>query len=532
MVAAGLSGICVAQDMQGPTKYWAYFKDKKDTLPEADWISQKARRRRARHNFPAATYADAPVHPKYVTQVAERADSMGHASRWLNAVAFWGDSHIAGQVSALPGVRRVAAMPRLASGPASMPATDASGSLAVDRLRAYQVGRLQIDSFRKAGLDGRDVTIAIFDAGFKGAQKTPALRHLWEENRILRLRDFVGRDSNVFFPSAHGTMVLSCIGGREDTSAYGLAPEARFMLARTERYLWEVASEEDHWIAALEWAERHGADLVNSSLGYTTPRYRRSDMNGRVSPVSRAAGLSARRGLLVINSAGNDGDGNWRYIAAPADEDSVLSVGATAPKTDLRAPFSSVGPNAMGELAPRVCAPGIVAGASGQDPVKVQGTSFSAPLVTGFAACLLQRKPALRAMELFEIIQKSGHLHPYYDYELGHGVPQASRALQLLAPETKPQINPTFRSSVEQSRLQIELERSVYQKRLRDGEPQHVYVFYHVARANGTLKAYRLLRNPQQEIIIHLEPLDETDLIRVHYEGYTLELPMDEVIRN
>ena len=510
-------------------KYWAYFTAKKATQPEAGWLSPRCRARRRHHGFPVQVMADVPVNPRPLGEVSRLADSLGQVSRWLNAVGFWGNAKTARKVAALPGVRRIARMPTPAHRQAAKLPQAVTTDVTPERLRAYQVTRLQADTFRQKGLEGRGVRIAVFDAGFRGARQTAALQHLWDNDQVRRTRDFVGNDSDVFFPSAHGTMVLSCIAGRKDSLYIGLAPKAEFLLARTERLIWEVASEEDNWIAALEWAERHGADLVNSSLGYTRPRYRRQDMDGKIAPVSRAAGLAAKRGLLVVNSAGNEGEDQWRYIAAPADEDSVLSVGATSPFTDLRAPFSSFGPNANGEAAPVVTAPGIVAAAAGlRDLREIQGTSFSAPLVTGFAACLRQKNPGLRAMALHQLIRSSGHLHPYYDYELGHGVPQAAKALRLMRnAQIDPQ--PTFSSRVEQGVLVLNLNQGRYQKRMEEGKPRHTYVFYHVEGPDGRLRAQRLLRNPKPEIRIHLQTLDTRDTLRVHYEGFTLEVAMEDV---
>lgn len=511
-------------------KYWAYFTAKTTAEPEDTWLSPKCRARRRHHDFPEYVKADAPVNPIPLREITRSVDSLGQVSRWLNAVGFWGDAGTARKIASLPGVRRVAQMPSpFRKVTANIPQA-VTTDVQPQRLRAYQTARLGADTFRHNGLEGQGVRIAVFDAGFRGANQTNALRHLWDNGRVLRTRDFVGNDSNVFFPSAHGTMVLSCIAGRNDTQYYGLAPEAEFLLARTERLVWEIASEEDNWIAALEWAERHGADLVNSSLGYTGPRYRREDMTGNRAPVSRAAGMAARRGLLVINSAGNEGENEWHYIAAPADEDSVLSVGATSPYTDLRASFSSFGPNAKGETTPVVVAPGIVAAASGLgEPQEIQGTSFSAPLVTGFAACLRQKNPELRAMELHRLIRSSGHLHPYFDYELGHGVPQAAKALQLMRSGDYG-VPPTFTSRIDQRVLILNLERKRYQRRVEEGQPRNVYVFYHVQGRNGSLRAYRLLRNPKPEIRIHLEGLDFKDTLRIHYEGYTLEVILEDVL--
>lgn len=524
-----------ADKLEKPEKYWAFFRPKTDTTLESGYLCARAKARRGRHGFPAPCLADFPVSAEALAQVGRCADSLGQVSRWLNGVGFWGDAATAARVAALPEVRSVRPMASRAASRCSPLAgrrQAVATNVALDRLRRYQLRRMQSDSFRARGLDGRDVRIAVFDAGFRGARTAAPLRHLWDGGQILRSRDFVAHDSDVFLPSEHGTSVLSCIAGQAGEKLYGQAPGASFLLARTERLLWEIPVEEDLWIAALEWAERHGADLVNSSLGYTRPHHQRRELTGSATAISRAAGMAARRGLLVINSAGNEGNSDWHYIGLPADEDSVLTVGGTSPFTDLRASFSSFGPNAAGEPKPDVVAPGIAAVAGALGPQESQGTSFSAPLVTGFAACLLQYRPELSAMALHRLLRRSGHLAPYFDYALGHGVPQAGKAFARLAERAYAPAAPTFRSEIDGDFLAVTLDVERYQRRFSEGEPEHVYVFYHVVAPNGRLRAYRLLRNPKREIRIRVKSLSPDDLLRVHYEGYTFELPLNEVLQS
>lgn len=283
--------------------------------------------------------------------------------------------------------------------------------------------------FVEMGITGKGVRIAVFDAGFKGVDTHPAFEKIRSNNQIISTWDFVRKKEFVYDYSVHGTMVLSCIAGYyHDGRLIGLAPDAEFLLARTEKST-EPFSEEVNWVAALEWADKNGAHIVNSSLGYTYHRYFPYQMDGKTSLVSRMANKAAEKGILVINAAGNEGNTNWRFIGAPADADSVLTVGGADPKTYLRIYFSSYGPTADMRRKPDVIAFAKVLLANAKDFTIAYGTSFAAPQVTGFAACLKQIYPNLHPIELKNKIICSGHLYPYFDYAHGYGIPSAKKIL-------------------------------------------------------------------------------------------------------
>lgn len=175
---------------------------------------------------------------------------------------------------------------------------------------------------------------------------------------------------------------------------------------------------------AAEWADKNGVDIINSSLGYTGPRYLPENMDGKTAFVSKAAQLAVDKGILVVSSAGNEGTGKWKRIAAPGDATGVLTVGGIDPYTGIHSNFSSFGPSWDKRLKPEVCAYGTAIVSSRTGLVISEGTSFSSPLVAGFAACLKQRYPLLKNTELKELICRSGDLWPYFDYAHGYGVPQ------------------------------------------------------------------------------------------------------------
>lgn len=311
---------------------------------------------------------------------------------------------------------------------------------------------------------------------------------------------------------SHGTQVLSCIAGLDGGHASGLAPAPQFLLARTERQMSEWYSEELNWIAAAEWADRKGAEIINSSLGYTKQRYFPNNLDGHHSLLSRTASEAARKGIFIVNAAGNDGDGAWRTLGVPADAPDVLSVGGTDPWTDVGVSFSSRGPTRDGRLKPEVCAPAIVGAAGPKGWLRTQGTSFAAPLVSGFAACMRQMHPEWTRQQLYDSLLTLGHLYPYFDYQHGYGIPQANR----LDPANRRQ--PQLFDFVEEGDFLSVV--------LRDGIelPKHSRLFYHVRNEKGGLIAYSVL-NVETRIpfTFNLQYLAPGQSLVVHYEGQTQE---------
>jgi subtilisin family serine protease len=376
---------------------------------------------------------DAPLDPCLRHSVIHLSDSVVLESRWLNGMAVWVAPVYLDALRTLPGVASVCPLPlkRLITHTPAAEAIKDSGELTrsrVDNLLEYQYKRLQGPLLEQAGLTGKGVRIAVFDVGFQGADRTPALGHLFTRNQIEATHDFV-RKQPISWKTVgtHGTQVLSCIAGWDGHRYAGLAPDATFLLARTERTASEWYSEELFWIAAAEWADRMGAAIINSSLGYTKHRYFPEDLDGQHSLLSRTAAEVARKGILVVNAAGNDGASSWRTLGVPADAQHVLTVGGTDPYTDAGISFSSRGPTRDGRLKPEVSAPAIVAVAGPKGWTSASGTSFACPLVAGFAACIRQHNPQLNRQQLYDTLIFSGHLYPYFDYTHGYGIPQFSR---------------------------------------------------------------------------------------------------------
>ncbi|OUJ74502.1 hypothetical protein BXP70_06890 [Hymenobacter crusticola] len=565
----------VAAQAQAPgaarVHYWVFLRDKAGMrLQPATYFVPQAQARRRRQHLPAADSTDFPVRPDYVRSVQNLADTVTYVSRWFNAVACQATPAQAVALQRLPGVRAVVARTPIDLAPASRDDAPEPGEkeiTAADRqLARRQTASLGAAAFTKAGLAGQGLRIAIFDVGFLGVDRHPAFQQLLRDKRIVATHNFVREHTSVFASGRHGTEVLSCIAGvLPDGTPLGLAPQAEFLLARTERLYRELYVEEEAWLAAVEWADRNGADIINSSLGYTNRRYFPEQMNGRTSLVARAAELAARKGILVVNAAGNDGDDDWHTIGTPADGDSVLAVGGLDPDTYLHIDFSSYGP-AAGRLKPNVVAFGtVLAAAPGGGYVRTQGTSFSSPLVAGFAACVWQQNRKLSVMELFGKLQESATLYPYYDYAHGYGTPQASffvtkvgrsvveaapsfdfvRQDSMLAVIIRPAASfvpahtlPLYADSVvavSPDNAADNVPAVGREQPLRapdatmlveDSSPLALtpprYLYWHLADQRGVLRSYEVRDVTQRAVLrIPLRLLQPGDQVRVHYRGYT-----------
>lgn len=589
-VLASFSALAARGQAPLPThRYWVELRDKAGVkFNPAAYFHPAAQARRQRQHLPAFDLTDAPVNAAYLAEVQAHSDSVLFVSRWFNAVACQATATQLATLAHLPMVRRVTALPERPLLPATrqpvadkVVGKDRMVVSAADRQLARQQTRtLGAEAFHRAGLDGRGLRIAIFDVGFNEADRHPAFRELFAQKKVVASYDFVRRVPDVFHGGTHGLEVLSCLAGRlPDGTLLGLAPGAEYLLARTERMHREVYAEELDWLAAVEWADRNGADIINSSLGYTSRRYFPEEMNGRTSLVARAAELAARKGILVVNAAGNDGDNDdWRTVGTPADADSVLAVGGINPETGLHLDFSAYGPSADRRLKPNVAAFGTVLAASPGGYSRIDGTSFASPLVAGFAACAWQQQRNWTAMALFQQIQESASLYPYYDYAHGYGVPQAAVLLRNARPAASAAPAPATVSFVAQDSvlavfIRPEIARQVLTRQLplyadsvgsSDEAPNRVaplgkeearptpsasseapadalpgavvpssalpaagYLYWHVAAANGVLRRYEVLEVSQRAILrIPRRTLQPGDVVRVFYQGITHSYPI------
>ena len=292
------------------------------------------------------------------------------------------------------------------------------------------------DIVQNLGFNGYGKHIAILDAGFKKVDETPALEHLFNENRILSTYDFVRKETSVYEDHYHGEAVLSIIAGYDPEYYVGSATKASFHLLISEDVFSESITEEYYWVVAAEYADSAGVDIINTSLGYTTfddstTNHSYSDMDGHTTVAARGLNIAASKGIICVTSAGNSGANSWKYISTPADADFGLTVGAVD-SNGLRASFSSQGPAFDGDVKPNVMAVGwntyyIPPGSSFAD--QGNGTSFSAPMMTGMVAAMWEAMPELTNMELIHLIEQYSHLYAQPDSLMGYGIPNIHKLL-------------------------------------------------------------------------------------------------------
>ena len=436
-------------------RYFVFFKDKAGTpyavgQPQA-FLSARALARRGRQGI-VVRPRDLPVSPAYLAQV--RAVSGGpqviFTSRWLNGAVLACDSATLVRVQQLPAVasaqllsRRPPQAPRPAPEVPPTPTPPAPTTPRATYGKAYAQNQLiGAVAMHEAGFRGENMQLAIFDAGFPGADQITTLQGVQQQGRVASTRNFVDGGRQVYLRNGHGTACFSTIGGELPGYYVGTAPHTTFHLCITEDVDSESPMEEANWLAAAEYADSAGVDIISSSLGYTTfddaaLSHTYADLNGRTALGSRAALGAARAGMVVVNSAGNDGNNGWHYISVPADADSIITVGAV---DSLRshAGFSSYGPTADGRLKPTLASMGVASAVLTPTGVAVRGngTSYACPELAGLVAGFWQANPALTAQQVITALKNGASQAASPDNTLGWGIANFVTAYNLLHPAT------------------------------------------------------------------------------------------------
>lgn len=435
----------LAQD--SANTYWVKLIDKKGTPfqithPEV-FLSKRSIDRRVRHQIPIDE-TDLPVSPVYLNSLKERGLEVVHTSKWLNgATVRTMDTTLMKNIAALPFVLSVQlTKPANVIKSAHLKFSDPeeNGNIPpVNYGNAYnQLSQLNGQYLHNKGFRGKGIQIAVIDAGFWKVNELVAFDSLRNSNRILGTRDFVDPQADFYQQHTHGMSVLSCMGGNIPGTLVGTAPDASFYLFRSEDAATEYLIEEDNWVAAAELADSVGADVINSSLGYSLfddPKMNHtySDMNGTKNRVTQGANMAFEKGILIFTSAGNEGNNEWKHIISPSDGENVISVGAVN-LSGIRASFSSVGPAFGGAVKPNVAAQGSLTYlvASNEDVGYSSGTSFSSPVLAGMGACLLQANPEASVKQIKMAIEQSAHQYNTPDSLLGYGIPDFQKADLIL----------------------------------------------------------------------------------------------------
>ncbi len=434
--------------------HWVFFTDKgfaRDTQVEKvqlayakKRLSQRCleRRAKARPNVLLVDFADIDVEKRYVDELHMLGAEVRIISRWLNAVSVEAEPDVLSEIAEQSFVADIRPVTSFRRGE-TIEHTDALPTDSLYGGSRFQNSMLDVPLVHNAGIDGNGVLICMTDTGFDFDHEC------FDFTNILAAYDFLDDDSvvsyesgNPIYTESHGTATWSVVAGYAPGKLIGTAYGASYLLARTEHYSMEDPIEEDYWIAAAEWADSAGADIISSSLGYTD-WYTPDSMTGDVARITIAADRMSGLGICVVVSAGNSGSAGPISIAAPADGDSVIAVGAANADGEIIG-FSSQGPTFDGRTKPELVALGEnVRCASYANPTAYTtgaGTSISAPLVAGCAALLLQARPQLLPMDIREALMQTASNRQNPNNRAGWGIPDVYAALsypidgQLLLP--------------------------------------------------------------------------------------------------
>lgn len=451
-----------------PSKYIIFFTDKSGSpfsvSSPSEFLSQRAIDRRTKQNIPVVEN-DLPVNPSYISSVTNTGVKFLNKSKWLNSVTIYApDTSVLAQIRSFSFVKKVSpvALPKytgtgtpsdkfkvLDHADKDLPSSNRISSVFDYNYGASynQINMIAGDFLHNKGYKGENMVIAVLDAGFYNVNTLPAFDSIRNNNQILGTWDFVANDNSVFEDNAHGMMVLSTMAANIPGELVGTAPKAKYWLLRSEDVFSEYLIEEYNWVAAAEFADSVGADIINSSLGYTqfddpAQDHSYADMDGNTTVVTRGADMAASKGILVINSAGNSGSSSWYYIGAPADGDSVFAIGAVD-STRSYVSFSSKGPSSDGQIKPNVAAQGagVVVASAFSGIQRSSGTSFSSPIIAGTSACLWQAFPDLTNVEIMRAIEKSASQNNNPDIYLGYGIPNYSTAFNELTGVNLEEVN-------------------------------------------------------------------------------------------
>ena len=453
LLSVGLVAIMDATAQTAPGTYWVRFSDKTSTpfsveAPQ-DFLSPRSIARREKQGIPVDE-SDLPVDPAYISALLDAGQFQLHTvSKWFNAVTIRSTDTLAlDTVASLPFVSELRCLhpsttheprsgekfprPKRAAENSTLDGTYGASLRGISMMNGHLLHEL-------GGARGEGILIGILDSGFEQADSMAAFSALRDRNGIRLTVDIVCPGCDIYEQHWHGRSVLSVLAGQLPGKLMGSAPNADYVLLRTEDTNSEYPVEEDNWVRGAELADSMGCDVLNTSLGYTlfddsTMDHTRADLDGLSTRISIAAGMASRKGMIPVQSAGNSGTSEWRFISAPADAIDILSVGAVDEDRSV-ADFSSRGPAVDGRVKPDVCAVGLgtigVSG-SGDGIDHINGTSFASPLVCGLTACLWQLHPDRTAHDIMDAVRRSAsHFHQPND-SIGYGIPDFWRAHLLL----------------------------------------------------------------------------------------------------
>lgn len=443
---------------------WIFFTDKGNSINKfynnpqnvVSDISLK-RREKVLDKSSLIDFTDLPVNNDYVSKLQSEGFEVKQISKWFNGVSGYITREGFNKLIQLPFVDNADIVYKykkpsdIKTPQFELNKISKSNQLTTVNALDYgpslpQLQQINVPALHNLGLKGQGITICVMDAGVS------LLSHeAFDSLNIIATYDFVnhrkyiGDDQGGFGEGSHGTMTLSLIGGYKPGQIVGPAYGSNFLLAKTENTASESPIEEDNWIAAMEWADSIGVDVTSTSLGYlafddtVAPQfnYTWQSMDGKTARITRGALLAARKGIVVVNAAGNEGDNpTHNTLDAPADADSIITAGAVD-ISGIRAVYSSVGNTIDGRIKPDLMALGsndYVADPSnptGYNNGNV-GTSFACPLIAGVCAQLLSYNPNLTPIQIRDALRNTASNHNSPDRHMGWGIIDALAALNFI----------------------------------------------------------------------------------------------------
>ncbi len=436
----------IFSDVMYSQKYWVMFKNKTGTpysLSSAGaFLSTKSIQRRIDQGI-MLDNTDLPVTPSYVSQVdAVSGVTVLYRSKWLNGVVISVTNTIAlttiNTFSFVQTTNKVNKY-KLTFPFAETNTHEINEANKTQSPTAFNYGlavgqntMVGVDCLHNMGYRGQGMTIAVLDDGFGDVHIDNIYDSLFLQNRLLGTRDFVTGDTLVFEDDSHGAKCLSTMAGCSPGTIIGSAPKAKYWLLRTEDIGSETISEEYNWIRGAEFADSVGADVCTTSLGYTTfdgglNNHNYAALNGKTAPMSIAATMAARKGMIVLNAAGNEGGGSWYYVGVPADADSIIAVGSVG-FTGAYSGFSSHGPTSDGRIKPDLCAQGGPGYVCYSGCNYGNGTSFATPILAGAVTCLWQYKKAATNMQIISALKATADSAATPNNRIGWGIPNMCAA--------------------------------------------------------------------------------------------------------
>jgi hypothetical protein len=429
------------------SRYIIEFKDKKGTAfslsAPNNFLSTESIARKNLFSIPIDS-TDLPVSKVYLDSIGKLADvKILFTSKWLNlAIIQTANQNSLNSISRFNFIKKQYPIANVAAKyiRPSMQEKVTSGSFSYaietsnENILSYGKSLNQIsihegEFLHNKGFQGEGIKIALFDAGFYKYLSYSPFDSIRKKNRVKYTWDFIQNDADVNDDDPHGMNCLSIMAGNLPGLFVGTSPNATYYLFRTEDARSEYPIEEAYWLVAAERADSMGIHVISSSLGYTTFddgyfNHQYSDLDGMKTLVSRAASMAVSKGMIVSNSAGNEGDDPWKYLSAPSDGINVLAVGAINSNKQIAA-FSSYGPSADGRTKPDIISVGMNTQLVAADGTVGfgSGTSFSNPNIAGLIACLWQAFPEFSHLEIIDAVKISSDQYTNPDNRKGYGIP-------------------------------------------------------------------------------------------------------------